>query len=115
MKKCHSLGIVALFALIFIYGCQPSGNKDVTVKADTVFMRQMQFQPAELTVNIGDTVVWINDGIVVHNVTAYPDSDWTSDSMRVGNSWKKVVTDSFSYFCSLHPTMKGEVIIREAK
>lgn len=36
---------------------------------DTVIIKGMAFSPSELRVHKGDTVVWINEDIVAHNVT----------------------------------------------
>src|SRR3546814_2988295 len=39
-------------------------------KTDTVIIENMQFKPQELNLTRGDTVIWINKGVVAHNVTA---------------------------------------------
>lgn len=78
-----------------------------------VIIEQMKFQPAELTIHKGDTVIWINKGIVVHDITEAQSQAWTSDSLAVEEIWKMVPDKSFSYICSIHPTMKGEVIVEE--
>ena len=79
----------------------------------TVTIKGMVFDPAELHVKKGDAVIWINKDIVAHNVTQFPDSKWTSGTLPNGKSWKKDVDKSFDYFCSIHPTMKGKVIVDE--
>lgn len=78
-------------------------------KTDTIIIEQMQFIPAELTIQKGDTVVWINKGIVEHDISDFPDKTWTSGTLKIGESWKKVPTESFDYFCSIHMTMKGSI------
>ncbi|MCC7400273.1 MAG: hypothetical protein IT214_02210 [Chitinophagaceae bacterium] len=81
-----------------------------TSKVDTVIISGMQFQPAQLTVSTGDTVIWINKDIVTHNVTDSLNA-WTSGNIDIGNSWKSAPQKSFNYFCSIHPTMKGSVTV----
>src|SRR5204862_476961 len=39
-------------------------------RTHTVEIRGMEFHPAELTVAVGDTIVWINRDIVPHTATA---------------------------------------------
>ncbi len=84
-----------------------SGN---SLKVDTVIISAMQFQPAHLTINRGDTVIWINNDIVTHNVTDSLNA-WTSGNIDMGKSWKSAPQKSFNYFCSIHPTMKGSVTV----
>ena len=75
----------------------------------------MQFQPAELIVQKGDTVVWINRDIVAHDVTEEPNKGWTSSVMPTGKSWSLVVTQSADYYCSIHVVMKGKLIVQEVE
>ena len=81
-------------------------------KVHTVEIKQMKFQPAELIVQKGDTVVWINNDIVAHDVTEEPGKAWTSSVMPVGESWRLVVTQSADYYCSIHVVMKGKLIVQ---
>lgn len=80
---------------------------------DTVYIAGMKFKPAQLWINQWDTVVWINNDIVAHDVTEYPDKTWSSDSIQPGQSWEKVFGDSVDYFCSIHPTMRGSIMIKQ--
>lgn len=78
---------------------------------DTIVINGMQFHPAELHIKKGDTVVWINRDIVVHDATEFPDKEWTSGPLATGSSWKMKVDKSYDYFCSIHITMKGNLIV----
>ena len=82
-----------------------------TTTIHTVTIKGMVFDPAELHVKKGDAVMWINKDIVAHNVTEFPYSKWTSGTLPNGKSWKKSIDKSFDYFCSIHPTMKGKIIV----
>lgn len=120
-KKYWIDSIIAagLLALV-IAGCTGTGSKNpkssqaaVKPTTDTVTIAGMKFNPDTLLINKGDTVVWINNGIVAHNVTEYPGQTWKSDSIQPGQTWEKVFSDSISYFCTIHPTMKGKIMIRQ--
>jgi plastocyanin len=87
-------------------------TEKIIPKVHTVEIKQMKFQPAELIVQKGDTVVWINNDIVAHDVTEEPDKAWTSSVMPVGESWSLVVTQSADYYCSIHVVMKGKLVIQ---
>ena len=77
-----------------------------------VEIKQMQFQPASLTVQKGDTVVWINNDIVAHDVTEEKGRLWTSGPLAPGASWSLVVTESADYYCSIHVVMKGKLVVK---
>jgi plastocyanin len=77
----------------------------------TVEIKQMKFQPNELKLHIGDTVLWINKDITDHDVTEETKKAWTSSKLPIGKSWSKVVEESANYFCSLHVVMKGKLIV----
>lgn len=113
MKGLLNQALAALLLATGLIACNPSGNTAEAPGTDTVYIRQMQFQPAEIYINKWDTVVWINEDLVSHDVTAFPDKAWTSDTILPNASWKSVFGKNADYFCSVHPTMKGKVIIRE--
>ncbi len=82
-----------------------------SITKHTVVIEKMQFNPAELMVHKGDTIVWINKGIVEHDITEVPEQSWTSGKLKVGDSWETTTTEGFDYICSIHMTMKGSVKI----
>jgi plastocyanin len=109
------LGIICfLFPILILWSCNPTGSNAALNKllSDTVIIQQMQFIPAILDVKPGDTVVWINKGLVDHNITEQKNQSWSSDTLHAGKSWKKVITDSVDYFCTIHPTMKGKIRLK---
>jgi plastocyanin len=116
MKKC----LLAFFSLLSFYGCTSGGKSPAedaskipaVAKADTVIIRQMKFTPADLSVNEGDTVVWINSDIVDHNITEEGSKEWSSGNLAAGKTWKMVAVKNADYFCSIHPVMKGRLSVR---
>lgn len=120
--KVFRNGVYILITLFLLNGCSsPDGNntKDEAVvaeplhKVDTVVVKMMKFTPAELEVRVGDTILWINNDLVDHNVTSSRDKFFYSDTLKVGKSWKWVVTDSAAYYCSIHPSMIGKILIKK--
>jgi plastocyanin len=110
MKKHYSWawsGIILLFLLINSIGC--SEHKTVFHKTYTVEIIQMHFSPAEIEVAKGDTIIFINHDMVVHNVTEADHGNWSSSPIAQGNSWKLIATVSASYLCTIHPAMKGKI------
>lgn len=88
------------------------GSGAPTPKTHIVEIRDMEFRPAELTVRVGDTIVWINRDFVPHTATA-PDSAWTSPPLAQGDRWKTVASgpEAGHYVCAFHPVMKARLIV----
>lgn len=84
---------------------------DTGLLPDTIVIKGMQFIPAEFHIKKGDTVVWVNRDIVVHDASEFPDKKWTSGPLAIGSSWKMKVNESYDYFCSIHITMKGKIVV----
>jgi plastocyanin len=97
------------FSVILAAGCSKDAKQKLKPVTHTVVISGMQFHPAELSVNKGDTVKWVNKDLVTHNVTDYPGKEWTSGPINPGSSWKKVVKKDLNYYCSIHPAMKGKI------
>jgi plastocyanin len=76
-----------------------------------VEIKQMKFQPAEIKVHKGETVIWINKDITDHDVTEQSTKAWTSSPLAAGASWSMVMTQSADYYCNLHQVMKGKIIV----
>ena len=74
----------------------------------TVVIEAVRFDPQELTVKVGDTIVWINHDPFPHTATAVG-KQFDSHEIATGRSWKYTArkVGVFAYACSLHPTMLG--------
>lgn len=103
-----SIGIICCGFLLF--SCK-STEETTAIAKHTVEIKAMKFQPAELVVKSGDTVVWVNRDIVPHDVTEEPGKAWASSVMPAGASWSLVVTKSADYYCSIHLVMKGKLLV----
>jgi plastocyanin len=73
----------------------------------------MNYLPATLTVNVGDTVIWKNDDIVPHTATARNKS-FDSGNMEPGATWRYVANKkgTYFYYCGYHPETKGKLVVR---
>jgi plastocyanin len=104
----HSFYIFLLIA--FFSGCL-SGTPIKNAHAYTIEIKQMKFVPAELVLHKGDTVRFINHDLVPHDITEATRKAWTSAALPVDASWSLVVTESADYYCTIHPVMKGKLIV----
>jgi plastocyanin len=70
------------------------------------------YSPTIIQTSTGTTVTWTNNDNVVHTVT---DVGGTFDSHLIlpNNTWKYTFNNAgkYNYFCTLHPWMKGIVIV----
>lgn len=76
------------------------------------------FLPADITINAGDTVNWINVDTAAHTVTGGspangPSGVFDSSLVMGGASYAFTFNDkgSFDYFCMVHPWMIGSVTV----
>src|SRR4249920_3471677 len=69
-----------------------SAKGENKTRVDTVEITDLKFQPQEIRVNKGDTIIWINNDLVLHCVTEAHNMDWTSHQIPAGGSWKKAIT-----------------------
>jgi plastocyanin len=89
-------------------GGSSNGNHDVSITDG------MAFSPENLTINVGDTVVWTNNDDSPHTVTA-DDDQFNSGNMGEGATWSYTFTvaGTYDYYCSYHSSMTGTVTVVE--
>jgi plastocyanin len=71
------------------------------------------YQPATTIVALGETVTWTNSTLMPHTVTAV-EGAFDSGKMNGGTtfSFTFLKPGTFLYKCTIHPSMKGTVIVR---
>lgn len=71
------------------------------------------YSPRTITARVGDTIVWVNEDLFPHTVTA-KSGRWDSGDIPSGGSWSYTVKAEglFAYFCAYHPTMKATLRVR---
>ena len=79
----------------------------------TIVIDGMRFEPADLTIHTGDTIVWVNKDLFPHTATA-GNSTFDSQVIPAGASWKYVAKKKgeFTYWCLFHPTMKADLLVK---
>jgi plastocyanin len=81
--------------------------------ADTI--SDFQFSPATITIHVGDTITWTNNGPTAHTATA-SDHSFNTGILQKGQSASHTFTTAgtFAYICTLHPFMHGTVVVLAA-
>jgi plastocyanin len=74
-----------------------------------------RFEPKEINVAVGSTVIWTNRGAIEHTVKADDGSfdSGIADPLATGESFTHVFTSTgkFPYKCQIHMSMTGVVIV----
>ena len=90
-----------------------AGNRATT----NVSAQEYSFTMKSITINVGDTVTWTNNGFAVHTSTSDTAGLWNSGDIFPGNSFSHMfnTAGTFPYHCFYHgaaPTnMVGTVIV----
>ncbi|MDB4868054.1 MAG: hypothetical protein JWR03_2387, partial [Cohnella sp.] len=72
------------------------------------------FQPAKLTIKKGQTVKWVNKDSQIHTVYDLGEA-FTSKNLLNKDEFTYTFdkTGTYTYYCSTHPTMQGEITVTE--
>jgi len=72
-------------------------------------MANFEFSPREVVVNVGTTIVWLNQDAAPHTATADDGRAFNSDLVANGQSFSLTLLDvgEFSYYCELHGSAGG--------
>ena len=103
-----------LFSTVLISCSKSSSSNNPTPPAPgTISIVNMTFTPASITVTPGTTVTWNNNDNMTHTVTA-DDNSFNSGNIGTGASFAKTfsVAGTFTYHCSIHPSMTGKVVVK---
>jgi plastocyanin len=86
-----------------------------TAGGNTIVIKNFAFDPSSLTVKSGTAVKWTNQDGASHAIVSDTGSPATfsSDSLSTGASYSFTFTQpgTYTYHCSIHPSMKGTIIV----
>jgi plastocyanin len=135
-KEIFATMAVLVVTLLFVYGCaqssipvkpqqapqpmppiaapasaqqspaEPQSTEDIQIK-------EFSFNPSSITVQKGTIVTWIQMDSVQHTITS-DDGAFESSPLAKGESWSFTFNTpgTYTYHCSPHPGMKGEIIVQ---
>jgi plastocyanin len=91
-------------------GLASARAEDAVVKIDN-----FTFAPSTLTVKAGTNVTWRNEDDIPHTVASSARL-FKSKALDTDDSFSFTFTEpgSYEYFCSLHPHMKGTIVVEPA-
>ncbi len=116
--------VILLVLTCAFSGCMSSQSPQTTTPAtptpgaglNSVMIKNFAFSPATLTIKTGTTVTWMNQDGAPHTIASDPGSvvAFTSESLANGASYQFTFnqTGTYSYYCTIHPSMKGTIIVQ---
>ena len=127
MSRYSGITLFAACAFLLVFAClsagcaygqnpaSPSGANPAPATANTITIKDFTFSPAVLTVKTGTTVTWVNEDGASHTVVSDDGSKFpfTSPQLANGDSYPMAFTQAgtYTYHCSIHPSMKGTIIV----
>ena len=75
------------------------------------------YTPSKIVIKQGSSVTWVNEDVAFHSVTSgyygEPSEIFDSDYLDPEESFTFIFENigTYDYFCTLHPWMKGQVIV----
>ncbi len=83
------------------------------VATDTIHIRNFDFEPARLTVDVGTEVLWINDDGTNH-IIGDKGLLWRVGILAPGGAGAFQFDNpgQHTYVCSIHPSMQGTLIVQ---
>jgi plastocyanin len=108
MNFVRTLALGAMAGLVTaVIVASPVRAADTEVKIDN-----FTFNPQQITVKTGTTVVWTNHDDIPHTVTSKTMA-FRSKALDTDDKFSFTFTTpgTFEYFCSLHPHMTGSIVV----
>ncbi len=119
-----SLGIVILSQNIIV---QDVDDQKTVLKGDIIMPTKVSrpgcekinscYIPSKIVIKQGNSVTWVNEDVAFHSVTSgyydEPSKIFDSGYLDPEESFTFVFENIgiYDYFCTLHPWMKGQVIV----
>jgi plastocyanin len=114
--------VVLLIVSCMAAGCSSYQTPPATAAPTTtaaggnnVAIKNSAFDPSSLTVKSGTVVKWTNQDGYSHTIVSDTGSPvaFSSDSLSTGASYPYTFTQpgTYTYHCSIHPSMKGTIIV----
>lgn len=89
------------------------GDKEAAAAGTQVVVDNFSFAPATASVAVGTTVTWTNHDDIPHNVVS-TERVFKSPVLDTDETFSHTfdAAGTFKYYCSLHPRMTGQVVVR---
>jgi len=93
-----------------------SDSSQSVASSGAINIKNMMFTPSQISIQKGGTVTWTNNDNIVHTVVddlrniGGPSSGDIQPGGTYSFTFNK--TGSFQYHCSIHPSMRGTIVVK---
>ena len=89
------------------------GGNPAAADTTQVAVDNFSFTPAMAAVPVGTTVTWTNHDDIPHNVVS-PEQKFKSSVLDTDETFSHTfdAAGTYKYYCSIHPRMTGQVVVR---
>jgi plastocyanin len=130
VNKRHLAALLVPLLALPLSACSGSSKASDAAAGSgvTVHLKLLQFTPSTLTVPPGTKVRFVNDEVITHTVTTgsyvlgdnsfrsseKPDGKLNTklDGKGDSTSYTFAVPGTYTYFCSIHKAMQGQIVVR---
>jgi plastocyanin len=113
--RIASVVMPVMIAMLLLFAGSPSVKANDQPSAANVAVRidNFVFGPQAITVPVGTTVTWTNSDDIPHTAVS-TDGVFKSKVMDTDEKFSYTFTKvgTYSYYCSVHPKMTGQVVVR---
>jgi len=121
-QRLRSVGVLAVVALVAMFALVPlAGAAPRAAETKNVAAKDFAFDPKTITINVGDTITWTNEGPSPHTATADEAEGFDSGNLDKGATYSETFDEAgtFAYYCKYHGSkggtgMAGSIIVVEA-
>src|SRR5919199_5344668 len=110
MRRLSYLVALSFLALLVAVP-SATAQQQTAPKTWSVAIEDFYFEPANVAIQPGDTIIWTNEGNTPHTVTS-DDGQFDSGVLNPGESYAVTFTGgngTLTYHCKIHPSMTGSV------
>src|SRR5262245_26247820 len=121
-QRLRAIGIMGVIALLALFALLPVAWAAPRAATQNVTLKDNEFDPKTITVNMGDTVMWMDQGQNEHTVTA-DNGSFDSGDLKTGEktsfSFTFTKAGTFAYPCKYHggaggAGMSGTIVVQAA-
>jgi len=93
-----------------------SNSSQSVASSGAINIKNMMFTPSQISIQKGGTVTWTNNDNIVHTVVDDLSNVGgpSSGDIQPGGTYSFTFnkTGSFQYHCSIHPSMRGTIVVK---
>lgn len=110
LRRVFAIALCGAVLIIASAGWAIAATREVNIQGNA-------YSPQAASVKHGDTVMWHNHDSVKHTVTSNDGGPLDSGNFGQGQAYSFTFSNAgtYSYYCEVHPNMKGSVTVQAAQ